>query len=85
MAAPTFSGNVESIIMNKGKKRNALVVAGAVVVGGASNALAVAQDWSAIGTTVDTEIAGVLPVALPIFGLILALGIAIGLFRKIAR
>lgn len=48
------------------------------------NVFAAAQDWSGVSTDVTTEIAAVMPVALTIFGAVIAVAIGKKVFRRIA-
>ena len=46
--------------------------------------MAVAQDWSSVSAAVTTEITAVMPLALTVFGAVLAVVIGVKVFRRIA-
>ena len=65
------------------KKKLARAVGASLLTLGAFSAQA-ANDWSAIGTTVEAEVAAVLPVALPIMGAIIAVMVGKKVLKSIA-
>lgn len=71
-----------SFVKRNAKKALAFVGIGTVAT--AQQSMAVAQDWSAIGTAVTTEIAAVAPVAMGIAGAIIAIVVGWKVFKRIA-
>ncbi len=72
-------------LMQKASSRYAAAGAGLATVLVPTIASAAPQDYSPLATSVTAEIGAVLPVVLPIVGLITAVGIGIRMFRRFAK
>ena len=60
------------------------LLAALAVVGSFVAASQAAQDWSSISTDVTAEISAVVPVALGVFGAVIAVVIGVRVFKRIA-
>jgi Na+-translocating ferredoxin:NAD+ oxidoreductase RnfD subunit len=66
------------------KRMTKMVGCSALVLAGFTVSAQAAQDWSSVSTSVTEEITAVMPVALTIFGAIIAVAIGKKVFQKIA-
>jgi len=71
--------------MKKLNKIQKALLAGAFVALSVGQASAATQDWSGVSTSVTAEIAAVMPIALTIFGAIIAVMIGKKVFKAIAK
>jgi len=46
---------------------------------------AAAQDWSGIGTSVDTEVSAAVPIGMGVFGALLAIAIGAKIIKRLSR